>query len=197
MICRRLYEDTAKNRTVVYFGSYGINDGISAIVDTTLHVGDIPVSGTEYFLRVPCKLRPGYLLDGSYRYIPTTVLVDEEGRAIKEYYSLSNVGSTGTSKFFNPNDIHDNFSKDLDATYDSLIQHLSVMKGELWFSANYGLPLLEKVKNKIVIDTSIASIINSITGVETLQTLSSSIFNHKYSAEIKIKSIYGDLTVSI
>ena len=198
MICRRIYEDSNKNRTIVYYGSYGINDdGVGAEVGSVLNVGDIPLAGVQYFLRVPCSLKRGYLLDGTYRYIPTTVLIDESGRSKKTYYSLSNEGSTGSTKFFNALDKHDNFAKDFDGTYDSLIQHLSIMKGELWFSANYGLPLLEKVKNKLIIDASLGMIITSIESVESLQSIVSKIFEHKYTADVRIKTIYGEMNVSI
>jgi hypothetical protein len=85
-----------------------------------------------------------------------------------------------------------NYDSGTDAVIDSLIQRLSVIKGELWYQVNYGLPLTEKYKSKGVFDSVISNIISSDPGVRNLLSFSSSVDKSIYNFTCSVLSIYGD-----
>ena len=90
-----------------------------------------------------------------------------------------------------------NYSKESAAVADSLTQRLSVIKGELWYQVNYGLPLTEKQRGTNVFDLVIADIITSHPGVASLDSYTSKVNGHEYSYTCSITSVYGDnLTIS-
>ena len=76
----------------------------------------------------------------------------------------------------------------------SLIQHLAVIKGELWYAAGYGLPLFDKIKHKAILDSAVISIIERHVEVQSILSFESSIDkeNKTYYFTANILSIYGD-----
>lgn len=90
-----------------------------------------------------------------------------------------------------------NFSDKQQAVSDSLTQRLSVIKTELWYNVTYGLPLYEKVKSKEVIDSNVLSIVDSHPDVVTVKSFQSKILNSKYSCDMQILTIYGDVNLQI
>lgn len=105
--------------------------------------------------------------------------------------------SEGKAKFFNPDDIHDNFSEDQYAVVDKLTQQLSILEGELWYDVNFGLPLLDKIKNKNEIDTVVLDILLSNDDIQEITSFSSEVINHNYTASIDITTIYGVINLTI
>lgn len=89
-----------------------------------------------------------------------------------------------------------NYAENTDAVVDSLIQRLSIIKGELWYQVNYGLPLTEKQTGINVFDLIIADIISSHPGVASLDKYTSKIIDHTYYYSCQITSIFAD-TVNI
>lgn len=90
-----------------------------------------------------------------------------------------------------------NYVEDTDAVVASLIQRLSIIKGELWYQVNYGLPLTDKQTGVNVFDLVIADIISSHPGVASLDKYTSKIAGHTYYYSCQITSIFGDtLTIS-
>lgn len=85
-----------------------------------------------------------------------------------------------------------NYAEDTDAVVASLIQRLSIIKGELWYQVNYGLPLTEKQSGVNVFDLVIADIISSHPGVASLDKYTSKIIDHTYYYDCQITSIFGD-----
>lgn len=105
--------------------------------------------------------------------------IDENGKALR--YDSSNTSySTGKQ-----------------AVVDSLTQRLSVIKGELWYSANYGLPLFEKTKSKIPFDTHISSIISSHPDVTNIVSFKSWVDEKIYKCQIVIDTVYGKVELSL
>lgn len=98
-------------------------------------------------------------------------------------YSFTNIGA---------NEPVINYTEGSDAVADSLIQRLSVLKGELWYQINFGLPLTEKYQSSTVFDMVIADIITAHPGVAALETFNSSVENHTYSFECSIRTAFGD-----
>lgn len=101
----------------------------------------------------------------------------------------------GTAKFYNDN--HDNFSTDAKAVADSLTQKLSVIRQELWFAVNHGLPLLEKTSSKIEMDSAVVEIVLGHEDVQEILEFESEIFQHHYSATLQVQTIYGVTEVEI
>ena len=88
-----------------------------------------------------------------------------------------------------------NYVSDTDAVVTSLTQRLSVLKGELWYQVNYGLPLTDKIRSTKIFDAVICDIITSHPGVTGIVNFSSSIENHTYRFNAEILTIYGDQAV--
>lgn len=86
----------------------------------------------------------------------------------------------------------DNYVGEQHGVAVSLIQRLSIIKGELWYKASYGLPLLDKIKNKGIYDSIIINIINSHPDVENIVYYNSKIENHSYIFNFIVRTIYGE-----
>lgn len=89
------------------------------------------------------------------------------------------------------------YDEGLKSTEDSLIQRLSILKGELWYDINSGLPLLEKVKSKHLIDTTILSIVTNHPDVVRIINFRSTIEKHDYHCTIDVQSKYGTLNIIV
>lgn len=113
------------------------------------------------------------------------------------WFGSYGLNSDGTAKFFNENDKHDNYSDQQQGVADSLIQRLSVIKNELWYNINYGLPLIEKIKSKTELDSVVASIIFSHPDVVDIISFESRIVNKHYIMNANISSKYGELQLDI
>lgn len=90
-----------------------------------------------------------------------------------------------------------NFSTEQIGVRDSLVQRLSVLKGELWYRVNYGIPLFDKVHSKTLIDTQVASVVTSHEDVIRIEKFESSLYNHKYSCNMTIVTVFGNLDLEI
>ena len=90
-----------------------------------------------------------------------------------------------------------NYSENQKCVRDNLIQRLSVFKKELWYRADYGLPLFEKIRDKGIIDAIVIDIITSTPGVANLISYSSSISNHTYNFAFSVLSQYADEIIDL
>lgn len=124
--------------------------------------------------------------------------VDEQNQEHKDIVWFGSYGKNadGSSKMYNSNNV-DNFSSKETAIKDSLSQKLSVLKNELWYNLTYGLPLFEKQKSKIAIDSAVLSIILENKEIISIEDFQSQLIDRLYSAKIIIKSIYGNIQLSI
>lgn len=89
-----------------------------------------------------------------------------------------------------------NYSEENNAVCDSLTQRFSVIKGELWYSINYGLPLFDKV-NKDIMDAVILDIINAHPDINTITYFESTVNNRNYNLEFKAISNFGDVELKL
>lgn len=101
----------------------------------------------------------------------------------------------GNAEFYNEQ--HTSFSEKQRAVVDSLVQRLSIIRGELWYDIKYGLPLFEKTKSKIEFDSFILSTISKHPDVESIISFKSQILNSNYTCEVKIQSRFGQITVTL
>lgn len=113
------------------------------------------------------------------------------------WFGSYGVNSDGTAKFYNIDNIHDNYSEGVESVSDSLNQWLSIIREELWYDINYGLPLLEKYSSKIAIDSAIAEIIYSHPNVSQISSFTSEQINHHYSAKIVVETDFDEINLQI
>ncbi len=84
------------------------------------------------------------------------------------------------------------YAEGAEAVVYSLIQRLSLLKGELWYNKSLGLSLLEKVRNKNFTDAEIINTILSHPDVRSIINYESSISNDGgYKIKVKILTIYN------
>ena len=122
----------------------------------------------------------------------------ENGKNIVVWFGSYGINNDGTAKFYNVNNKHDNISIEQEAVADSLTQRLSVIEGELWYSINEGLPLLERIKSKVELDASVTEIILGHPNVSSISSFESQLTNnHDYSAKIEIETKYGLIELNI
>lgn len=105
---------------------------------------------------------------------------------------IDDKGNVGVS-FFG----RENYVDGQEAIRCSIIQKLSVIKEELWYDRQFGIPLIDKVTNKSIIDSYIARIILESEGVINIEGFESEIVNHNYECYFVINTKYGQLELSI
>lgn len=90
----------------------------------------------------------------------------------------------------------DNYVSDGKAVRTALVQKLSLLKNELWFSRQFGLPLLEK-SSKGIFDSYIARVINNQFGVKSISSFKSFQERHDYSVDVLVESVYGSIPIEL
>ena len=80
---------------------------------------------------------------------------------------------------------------------DALISNLSILKGELWYKSNYGLPLVDKIRIKSIMDAAVLNIINEQPEINSVIDFNSIIENRTYTLNFSLKSIYSDTPIAI
>ena len=88
--------------------------------------------------------------------------------------------------------INGNYSIKQRGVADNLIQWLSVLKNELWWQINYGLPILEKHKNKSIIDSVIINIVLSNRDVKNIIRFESKVENHIYKFSMIVDTVFDE-----
>ena len=104
--------------------------------------------------------------------------------------------SDGNAMFVNPENVHDNFSEEKQMVVDSLIQYLSVIKGELWYNVYYGVPLPEKL-SKIEMDMELGEIIIEHPYVNEITSFESRMIGLNYECTFTVDTTFGEVEVSI
>lgn len=119
-----------------------------------------------------------------------------DGKNIIVWFGSYGKNTNGSAKFFNSNDIHDNFSENQEYTADLLTQKLSNIKNELWWNITFGLPLTDKLTSRIEIDAEIGQIILAEDSVTDILNFESTFNDHMYSAKIKILTKFGEINLN-
>lgn len=86
----------------------------------------------------------------------------------------------------------DNYVTGQEGVAKSLTQWLAVIKGELWYSINYGFPLTDKIRNKATYDAYTIQLISSHPEVDRITKYSSVVKNGVYTFSCTILSIFGE-----
>lgn len=93
--------------------------------------------------------------------------------------------------------VDENFATEQQYIADDLTQKLLVLKNELWYAIQYGVPLLDKIKSKIKMDSFVASTIMSQPDVIKILKFNSSLNNRVYSVDVSILSSFGNINIEV
>lgn len=107
------------------------------------------------------------------------------------------ISSKNKMNWYNENDKHDNYAKEQEGVATSLVQRLSVLKNELWYNINEGLPLIDKYRNKNILDSYVASTILKHPDVINISEFTSSLNKNSYSCKVVVNTIYGNVDLTI
>lgn len=90
------------------------------------------------------------------------------------------------------------FANESEAVSTLLTQRLSVIRTELWNNIKFGLPLIDKVSSKEVIDSHVLEIISTTQDVRRVLSFESSLSSsHSYSCSVIVESTYGVVEVTL
>lgn len=103
----------------------------------------------------------------------------------------------GTTKWANPDNKHDNFSSGIDMVKDSLIQRLSVIRHELWYNYQYGMPLVDNDTAQVTIDSFVMKTIQEHQDVLAIKSFSSKVVGHRYTCDVRFTTKFGETSISI
>lgn len=106
---------------------------------------------------------------------------------------FGSVGKTADGKAIKQN----TFAENADSVRAGLTQQLSVLKYELWYRYNYGLPLVDKIKNKTEIDTYVASVISDYPEVQKIIKFESALNNAHYECSFLVLTKYGEISYDL
>ena len=107
------------------------------------------------------------------------------------------ISSKNKMNWYNENDKHDNYAEKQEGVATSLTQRLSVLKNELWYNVNEGLPLIDKYRNKNIIDSYVASTILKHPDVINISEFTSLLNKNSYSCKVVVNTIYGNVDLTI
>lgn len=99
--------------------------------------------------------------------------------------------------FQNDSNKHDNYADGSEGVANSLRQRLSVLKHELWYDYENGMPLPDKVKSKAIIDAYVIKTILSHPDVIGISGFESEKDGHSYSCYAVINTAYGKIELGI
>lgn len=112
--------------------------------------------------------------------------IDSNGKALR-------ADNNYTTKFVN----HYNYATEQEGVVNSLTQRLSVIKGELWWQMDYGLPLFNNFRSKGLIDADVVDIVLEHSDILEFTSFDSSYTNHNYVANFTVLTTFGSTNVNI
>lgn len=101
------------------------------------------------------------------------------------------------AKFVNPNNKHDNFSSENEMVRDSLIQRLSVIRHELWYDYQFGMPLVDSDIAQVQIDAFVMQTITQHQDVIAIQRFKSRVEGHHYTCDVEFTTKFGSVKISL
>ena len=113
------------------------------------------------------------------------------------WFGSYGTNTDGTARFFNPDDKHDNFAERNTWVRDSLIQRLSVLKHELWYNYQYGMPLVDDGTVRVTIDAFVMETVQNHEDVLEITSFSSYIEAHDYHCDIGFTTRFGNDTITL
>lgn len=92
---------------------------------------------------------------------------------------------------------HANYATGSEGVANSLKQRLSVLKHELWYDYNKGMPLPDKARSKAVIDAYIIQTILEHPDVIDIEGFESEQERNNYTCYFVVNTIYGQIELGI
>ena len=92
---------------------------------------------------------------------------------------------------------HDNYATGTEGVENSLRQRLSVLKHELWYDYNNGMPLTDKVRKKAIVDAYVIQTVLKHPDVIEIEGFESEQVGHQYSCYMIVNTIYGKIELGI
>jgi hypothetical protein len=181
MTCRKVL-----NGNVIFFGKTGVVSNTDLLIRLKDEAGYAAVSGSKL-----SNDSSGNLILALSDTVSYYAFYDDDYEVNGKFYS--DAAKTAFIGYFSRmTGKADNYESGTDGVIDSLIQRLSVIRGELWYQINYGIPLMGKYKSKGIFDSSISEIISGNPGVRNIISYKSSVDKTVYSFTCRILTIYGD-----
>ena len=92
---------------------------------------------------------------------------------------------------------HANYATGSEGVANSLKQRLSVLKHELWYDYNRGMPLPDKARSKAIIDAYIIQTILEHPDVIDIKGFESEQERNNYTCYFVVNTIYGQIELGI
>lgn len=92
---------------------------------------------------------------------------------------------------------HANYATGSEGVANSLKQRLSVLKHELWYDYNRGMPLPDKARSKAIIDAYIIQTILEHPDVIDIEGFESEQERNNYTCYFVVNTIYGQIELGI
>lgn len=92
---------------------------------------------------------------------------------------------------------HANYATGSEGVANSLKQRLSVLKHELWYDYNKGMPLPDKARSKAVIDAYIIQTILEHPDVIDIEGFESEQERNNYTCYFVVNTIYGQIELGM
>lgn len=128
-------------------------------------------------------------------------IVDEQAGTIRRravvWFGSYGTNTDGTAKFVDLNNKHDNFSSENTMVRDCLIQRLSIIKHELWYNYQYGMPLVDDDTAKVTIDTFVMKTIQEHQDVLEITKFTSWLDKHNYHCDVKFTTVFGNTSLTL
>lgn len=113
------------------------------------------------------------------------------------WFGSSGANVDGTANFYNKNDKHDNFSSENTMIKDSLMQKLNVIRHELWYDYQYGMPLVDNDATKVTVDAFVMKTIQNHEDVIEIVSFKSWLDKHTYHCDVQFTTTFGSISLSI
>lgn len=125
--------------------------------------------------------------------IETTIL--KNAKVVTDYKDkyINTNGQLTLNNDYN-NGLDNSYHTAQDGVADSLIQRLAIIKGELWYQINYGIPLFDKNNNTTgIFDSAIIKIVLDHPDVKNIISFNSSVESkdHKYHFDMVVDTKYN------
>ncbi len=130
--------------------------------------------------------------------MPTVSLLNDKTNAERPEYliDITFKSKVEINEMFKTIDRDGAYAEGNEAVMHSLNQKLSILEGEIWNRIDKGWPLMNK-SSKLIYDTYLLDTISNHPKVVSIKEFQSSSENRRYSAYVRIETIYGTTEVAV
>lgn len=94
-------------------------------------------------------------------------------------------------------DDHKSHADGIDGVNQSVMQRLSLIKGELYHFMNAGFPLTDKVSEKQVFDAHVISVLSHHSEITSIDKIESKVLNRAYYCKVYFSTKYGSSYIEV